>query len=61
MKSYRLGSVWLGNSLAERDLGVLVDKKPNITQQCAAAATKGNWILACIHRGSIRLVAKQSL
>ncbi|GAB0209889.1 cAMP-dependent protein kinase inhibitor alpha [Grus japonensis] len=23
---YRLGSVWLGSSLAERDLGVLVDK-----------------------------------
>ncbi|KAK4810901.1 hypothetical protein QYF61_013309 [Mycteria americana] len=48
---YRLGSVWLGNSLAERDLGVLVDNKLNTSQQCTAAAMKSNHILSCIHRG----------
>ncbi|KAK4815390.1 hypothetical protein QYF61_001378, partial [Mycteria americana] len=50
---YRLGSVWLGSSLAERDLGVVVDNKLN-TSPCAAAATKANWILGCIRRGITR-------
>ena len=47
---YRLGSVWLGRHLAERDMSVLVASKRNMSQQCVAAAMKANWILGCILR-----------
>lgn len=48
---YRLGSMCLRSSLAERKLRVLMNNKLNISQQSAAAAMKANQIPGCICRG----------
>ncbi|KAJ7406308.1 hypothetical protein WISP_134566 [Willisornis vidua] len=48
LQHYRLRIEWLESGKAERNLGVWIDSKLNMSQQCAQVANKVNGILAYI-------------
>ena len=48
--TYRLGNSLLISTEAEKDIGVIIDSKMNMGQQCGDAVRKANHTLSCIHR-----------
>ncbi|PKU48254.1 hypothetical protein llap_1448 [Limosa lapponica baueri] len=50
---YRFGFDLLESSSVEKNLGVLVDNKLTISQQCALVAKNANGLLGCIKKSVV--------
>ena len=61
MHQHRLGADLLEGSSSEKNLGVLVDSKLPLSQQCALVAEKANGILGCLRRSVARGCSSQRL
>lgn len=51
--STQSGADWLQSSFPIRDLGVLVDTKANVDQQCALVVKKTNCMMFCISKSIV--------
>ncbi|GAB0192655.1 hypothetical protein GRJ2_001730800 [Grus japonensis] len=54
-----LGATQLESSLAEKDLGVLVDSRLTVSHQCALAAKAADDKLGCIRRTVVNRLSKR--
>jgi len=50
MSWYYLGSYWVRSSLLQKDLGITMDARLKMYQQCTVTANKANCLLSCIRR-----------
>ena len=50
LHSYKMGYTWLSKTTSKKNLGIVIDHKLNMSQQCDVATKKANDILGCIHR-----------
>ena len=48
-----MGNTCLSKTTREKELGIVVDDKLNMSQQCDVATKKANAILGCINRSTV--------
>ena len=53
MHQYQLGAYLLERSSEEKDLGVLLDSRLAMSQQCALVAKKASVILGCVKKSMV--------